>query len=107
MPQGADFNEVVVILDSNRDDPRNLSFVSAADGSMARDYLTSTKYEFTQVSVVGQSAGTLRIQMSGASTAALKPARYVYDVITYNQSNEVERILQGIIDVTPAVQLGR
>jgi len=41
--------------------------------------------------------------MNNATTAALSPGRYVYDVELKSSSNSISRILEGLVTVTPEV----
>ena len=42
------------------------------------------------------------MSMTPANTANIKPGRYVFDVITTDSSNNKNRVLEGIITVTPS-----
>ena len=73
-----------------------------AAGSIAKSYDGSTKATF-QVDVDDTNT-KLVVSLTAAQTAALKPGRYVYDVIIKQTSTgKITRVLEGQLDVTPGV----
>lgn len=64
---------------------------------------TSASASFT-VTKTNASGGVLKMELSPATTAALAPGQYVYDLEIYTTSDAiVKRILQGEITLTPEV----
>jgi hypothetical protein len=74
-----------------------------AQSNIARSYDGTSKGSFT-VSV-DDSNNKLIMTLTAAQTAALKPGRYVYDVIIKAPAPDstITRVLEGQIDVTPGV----
>lgn len=57
-------------------------------------------------SIVNSSNGIAKLSLTNTQTDALKPGRYVYDVEMSHDSGGstlIERVLEGIITVTPSV----
>jgi hypothetical protein len=74
-------------------------YTSAA--TIAKSYDGTSKGNFT-VSV--DSTDTeLDLSLTAAQTAALKPGRYVYDVIIKSGAGVITRVLEGQLDVKPGV----
>ena len=73
-----------------------------AAGSIAKSYDGSSKGTF---SIAIDDANTsLVVSLTAAQTAALKPGRYVYDIIIKETATgKITRVLEGQIDVTPGV----
>jgi hypothetical protein len=51
------------------------------------------------------TTGTIILSMDSATSANIPPGRYVYDTIIRNTSNTTVRVLEGIVDVSPAVTI--
>ena len=52
-----------------------------------------------------RTTGVLTISLTANQTAALDAERYVYDVEIVSPTNEVTRVLEGIITVRPEVSI--
>lgn len=96
--QGSDFNATVDL--SQASGSLNLSGHSAA-GTIAKSYDGTSKGSFT--ASVDSANNELDISLTAAETAALKPGRYVYDVIIKSGAGVITRVLEGQINVTPGV----
>lgn len=74
-------------------------------GSFAKNYTTSTKYSFTaEIPPASATEGLITLSLDSTTTAELKSGRYVYSVFLTNLlTGEVNRVLEGIVTVTPAV----
>ena len=97
--QGSNFTMTVDLVKSIGS--LDLSDYSAA-GSIAKSYDGTTKGTFT-VSI-DSTDSQLVLSLSAAETAALKPGRYVYDVIIKKTSDSsITRVLEGQLEVTPGV----
>ena len=56
------------------------------------------------VTKTNASGGVLKMELSPATTAALAPGQYVYDLEVYTASDAiVKRVLQGDLTLTPEV----
>ena len=54
-------------------------------------------------SIYDATGGKIQIGLSTTQTAALKPGRHVYDVITTNTSGVMECVVEGMVIVSQAV----
>jgi hypothetical protein len=71
---------------------------------MRRSYGATSSVSFTTSKGNDPTDGELTISLSATQTSNLKPGRYVYDLeIEENTTNEVTRVIEGIITVTPEV----
>jgi hypothetical protein len=43
------------------------------------------------------------MSLTSANTANISAGRYVYDVIIKNSSNNITRVLEGIVNIVPQV----
>ena len=99
--QGASFSASIDVTDSDGD-ALNLTGYTAA-GQMRRTYSSTTATDFT-ASIQSASGGTVKISLTATETNAIKAGRYVYDVeITNTSTQEVIRIVEGQVEVTPGV----
>ncbi len=99
--QGASFSADIDVTDSDGD-ALNLTGYTAA-GQMRRTYTSTTAINFTG-SIQSASQGTVRIALTATETNGIKAGRYVYDVeITNASTQEVIRIVEGQVEVTPGV----
>jgi hypothetical protein len=48
-------------------------------------------------------SGVIGISLDSANTTILFLGRYVYDVLIKNSSNNITRVLEGIVNVLPQV----
>ena len=97
--QGSNFNTTIDLSDTP-----GLSLTNyTAAGKVAKSYDGTAKATFA--ATVDSSAKVVSISLTAAQTAALKPGRYVYDIIIVSPSTPavVTRIIEGQIDVTPGV----
>ena len=99
LDQGSNFNTTIDLSDT----PNLVLTNYTAAGKVAKSYDGTAKATFS--ASVDSTAKTVSISLTAAQTAALKPGRYVYDVIIVSPSSPkvITRILEGQIDVTPGV----
>ena len=74
-------------------------YTSAA--KIAKSYDGTSKGSFTVE--VDDTNNELDLKLTAAETAALKPGRYVYDVIIKSGAGVITRVLEGQVDVKPGV----
>jgi hypothetical protein len=99
--QGTTFQADIDVTDSATD-PLNLAGYTAA-GQMRKTYASNTAIDFT-ASIHSESEGTVRVSLSATQTNSIKAGRYVYDVeITKTSTNEITRVVEGQVEVTPGV----
>lgn len=98
--RSAAFSVSVVISDLT-DDPLDLTSYTYL-GQMRRSHYSSTAIDFA-VSSPDPTLGTLVLELTSEQTAALKPGRYVYDVVIVDVNNQGTRVLEGIAVINPDV----
>ena len=96
--QGSDFSATIDL--SQTTGSLNLTGYSGA-GTIAKSYDGTSKGSFTVN--VDDTDNELDLSLTAAETAALKPGRYVYDVIIKSGAGVITRVLEGQINVTPGV----
>ena len=96
--QGSNFSATIDL--SQTTGSLDLSGHTAA-GTIAKSYDGTSKGSFT-VSV-DDTNNELDVSLTAAETAALKPGRYVYDVIIKSSAGVITRVLEGQLEVTPGV----
>ena len=97
--QGSNFNTNIDLSDT----PNLVLTNYTAAGKVAKSYDGTAKATFS--ASIDSNAKTVSISLTAAQTAALKPGRYVYDVIIASPDTPsvISRILEGQVDVTPGV----
>ena len=56
-----------------------------------------------QTSIINAASGRIRVGLTTSQTAALKPGRFMYDVLITDTSGEVTRVLEGAVLVREGV----
>ena len=96
--QGSDFNATIDLSQTTG----SLDLTGyTAEGKIAKSYDGTIKGIFAVV--VDSTNNELNLSLPSAQTAALKPGRYVYDVIIKSSSDIVTRVLEGQLNVTPGL----
>jgi hypothetical protein len=103
-PQGSTFSQQLTYsIDAT---PINLTGYTAR--MQVREKHTSTKKDLTLTTenggiTLGGAAGTIHLDISATTTAALHAKEYVYDLELVSSSNLVMRLIEGKFIVTPEV----
>ena len=97
--QGTTFALTVGVADQ-LGNPKDLTEYTAA-AQMRKSYYTSAATSFT-AEITGPTDGEVTISLTATQTSMLKAGRYVYD-IEITSSEEVVRVLEGIVVVNPEV----
>ena len=99
--QGTNFETSV---DLTNDDGTPINVASSVFTSQIRKSYYSTNSTANIVATITDAAnGNVKLSISAANTANIKPGRYLYDVKMLSAANVTTRILEGIITVTPQV----
>jgi hypothetical protein len=98
--QGTTFSADIDVTDRNGNIINLNNYTTA--GQIRKNYNSSTSVAFT-TSVFDANAGTVRIQLSSTQTGGMKAGRYVYDVEITSSDNQVTRIIEGQVEITPQV----
>lgn len=95
--QGTDFRTTVDLTDE-AGNPLDLSSYTA-EAQMRRWYTSSTHTDF-HTSI---NNGVIVLTMNSATTTSLTYDRYVYDVVLKDSSNNISRVVEGIVSINPRV----
>ncbi len=98
---GTDVDQVFVLADDASESLLNLTGYSAICKIKKHGNSASTTAEFT-TSFTDVTGGKVKISLSAAQTAALKPGRYYYDLLLY-YNGENSRAVEGEIIVKKSV----
>lgn len=100
LEQGTTFTTTVTI-DDVYGDVFDLTGYSAASQMRKSYYSSSATATFNTTINIGQ--GTITLEMASNTSSNISAGRYVYDTIITDTSNNVTRVLEGIVDVSPRV----
>ena len=98
--QGTDFTMSVDVTDTDGD-ALNLTGFTVA-GQVRRSYFSTTAVNFT-CAVSNATSGIITVSLSGTQSDAMKAGRYVYDVEITNSGGTTTRVLEGQLEIMPAV----
>lgn len=69
---------------------------------MRKSYYSSSYNNFT-VTIPTPLSGNINMTMTAANTANLSAGRYVFDLEIQSPTNDVTRVIEGIVTVLPNV----
>lgn len=95
--QGTTFTQVISLTTAA--DVSVNTDVYTARGQIRKHYLSNSSVSFT----TALANGDLTLSLTPAQTANIVAGRYVYDVELVDTSNNVTRLLEGIVTITPEV----
>ena len=95
--QGTTFNTIVLLNDQNGNPLATTGY--GCQAQLRKHYQSSNGVQFT----TNISNGQLLLSLTATQTANIVGGRYVYDVDLSDQSNNIIRLIEGIITVTPMV----
>ena len=99
--QGSDFAIDLIISEAGV--VKNLSGYSAR-AQMRTTKSTSTVAATFTCTITSATGGALKIELPNATSSAMSPGKYYYDLELYTNNNViVARIMQGTVIVTPEV----
>ena len=98
---GVDFEQVFTLEDGANNAPIDLTNYGLS--AQMRKHATATGVTTFTTSFYDAPNGKIQIGLSTAQTASLKPGRYVYDVVITNTNNKMERVVEGMVLVSPGV----
>jgi hypothetical protein len=96
--QGATFQTSVTFNDENGN---TINFSTYSGVAQMRKHYTSSNS--TSFSVNMTSNGVITLGLTANQTANLTAGRYVYDLEVTDASNQISRLIEGIVTVTPNV----
>jgi hypothetical protein len=99
--QGTDTTFQVDVVDANRN-PRDLTGISVA-AKFRKQYNSNIVYEFEDSVATPATDGIIKLHLDAAFTNTIDAGRYFYDVEITTVTDTTERIVEGILEITPAV----
>jgi hypothetical protein len=97
--QGTNFDARVQLQSA---DGNNIDLTGYTVSSfIKKSFNSSTSYDFN-ASIVNLT-GVVGLSLSAAETAAMKPGRYVFDVVISTQSGTRTRVLEGQLEILAGV----
>ena len=101
LEQGSDYSTSITLTDVNGD-PYDLTNYTAKSQVKKSYYSSNTTANFV-ITINDPTSGVVAISLDSANTANIAAGRYVYDVLIKNSSNNITRVLEGIVNVLPQV----
>ena len=99
--QGSDFAIDMTITEGGT--AKNLTGYSGRAQLRTTHAASSATASFT-VSVVNATAGTMKMELSAATTAGITAGRYIYDMEIHTSGDAtVKRLIQGSVTINPEV----
>jgi len=99
--QGSDFSEELKIQDMSGE-PADLAGYTIKS-EIRRTISSETKYDFV-CTVTNASLGVVIIGLPAATSNAMRPGRYLYDVeIKNNSSDIITRVIEGQVEITGGI----
>lgn len=99
--QGTSFENVLDLLNDDGT-PYNLTGCSLS-GQLRKSYYSSNAAANLIISVINAANGNANITMNSATTTNITAGRYLYDIKLTDANNNVTRIVEGILTITPQV----
>lgn len=98
--QGTDFSAIITLKNQDGSVLNLTGFTVASQ--FRKSYQSSSATNFT-VTIFNAAQGKIRMQLPAATSSALLPGRYLYDVEITSPANERKRALEGIVVLTPEI----
>lgn len=102
MDQGATFNNVINLTDDVTNRDIDISGYTIRS-QMRRSYYSSNATVDLTCTITNALQGEVTLSLTPGQTANIKAGRYLFDVQTIDTANNVVRILEGIMTVTPRI----
>jgi len=96
--QGATFSQSSTLTDKNGN-PFDTAGCTVA-GSLRKNVASSTS---VALNVTLSNGNVLTLEMDADVSLGMTPGRYLYDVILTRPNGTVDRLLEGIATITPAI----
>ena len=101
LEKGSTFTTSITLDDVNGDPYDLTDYV--AKSQVKKSYYSSNPTANFVITISDPASGVIGIGLDSANTANIAAGRYVYDVVIKNSSNNVTRVLEGIVNVIPQV----
>lgn len=102
MDQGATFNNVINLTDDTTNANVNISGY-VVRSQMRRSYYSKNSSANLVCTITNAANGEITLSLGASNTASIKAGRYLFDLETVAPDNTVNRVLEGIITVTPEI----
>lgn len=99
--QGADFETTLVLEDDVTNIYQNV-YNYVVTGSLRRSLLSPNTSGNLVCTILDPTNGEIMISMDAANTANLRMGTHLFDIKVFN-GNKYDRLLEGIIIVTPSI----
>jgi hypothetical protein len=99
---GSDFSQTFTLEGSDTNSAFNLTDYTVA-AQMRKWAGSSTSTSFNSSIEIPSTSGRILIELTAAQTTAIKPGRYVYDVVITDISGTKNRVIEGMVLVTEGV----
>lgn len=100
--QGANFNNVINLTDDVTNLNVNVQGYTVIS-QMRRSYYSANASANITCSITNALNGEITMTMNANTTANIKAGRYLFDMRVTDRGGVVNRILEGIITVTPRI----
>lgn len=100
--QGANFNNVINLTDDVTNLNVNVQGYTVIS-QMRRSYYSANASANITCSITNAINGEITMTMNANTTANIKAGRYLFDMRVTDRDGVVNRILEGIITVTPRI----
>lgn len=102
MDQGTSFRNIINLMDDTINSNINIDGYIISS-QMRRSYYSANASANLVCTITDAPNGEITMTLSANNTANLKAGRYLFDVNTIDNSNNVSRVLEGIITVNPRI----
>jgi hypothetical protein len=102
MDQGANFKNVINLTDDITNSTISLANY-VVRSQMRRSYYSVNASANIVCTITDSANGEITMSLGSANTASIKAGRYLFDLETVDGVGFVNRVLEGIITVTPQV----
>lgn len=100
--QGATFNNIINLSDDLSNESLNILGYTVRS-QMRRSYYSTNATANITCTITNSSNGEITMSMTAANTTNIKAGRYLFDLETVDTNGTVNRVLEGIITVTPQI----
>jgi hypothetical protein len=101
--QGSDFSTTININDDNTNLPQNVAGCIITS-SLRRSLLSANASANLEIAITDGANGEFMIAMAGATSAALRPGPYLFDVkLRDDHFGTNSRLIEGVIFLIPSV----
>lgn len=97
--QGTDFQSLIDI-EVSAGEPFNLQGYAVA-AQIRKTYASSTAWDF--IATHNNTAGQITLKLPKSITNELEPGRYLYDIEITSPQDSTQRVVEGIVTVTPGI----